>query len=106
MRLKLCRTDELPPEGEMAGFDVDGIATPILVTVVGDEVVATGSICPHEDVSLLAGTIVGRDIVCPGHGYIFDLTTGACQHHPALRMRRYRIDVDGDQVWIDLLRDP
>jgi hypothetical protein len=39
------------------------------------------------------------------HGYRFDLATGKCEHVPSLHLhlRRYKITMTGDEVWVDLL---
>ena len=59
--------------------------------------------CPHEDVALAGGDLEGSELVCPGHGYGFDLATGACTHDRTLALRRYPVTVTGDEVWVDLL---
>jgi len=103
MRVRVCRADEVP-SGELLGVTVDGLRDPVMVARVGGEIVAAGSICPHEEVSLLDGDLENGRVVCPGHGYSFDLSSGGCTHDPELRLRRFRVSiVDGD-VWIDLLR--
>ena len=53
--------------------------------------------------SLEGGRRSGTRIECPGHGYIFDLATGACDHDPHLCLRRYRVSFDGDDLYVDLI---
>ena len=80
-----------------------GVTWPVLVTRVDGELVAVPGVCPHEDVALAGGDLRGAAIVCPGHGYEFDLRTGRCTHDPGLELRRYPITLVGDEVWVDLL---
>lgn len=102
LRVRVCRVDEVPSH-EHRGFAVPGVIWPVLVANVGGTIVATAGVCPHEDVSLVDGDFDGRRIVCPGHGYRFDVVTGRCVHDPSLVLRRYTVTiVDGD-VWVDLL---
>ena len=101
MRLRVCRVDEVPP-GEMRGFTVDGLLLPVLVANLGGRFAAAASICPHEDVSLLDGELVGTRVACPGHSYEFDLETGRCAHDPHLRLRRFAVIVQGDELFIDV----
>jgi nitrite reductase/ring-hydroxylating ferredoxin subunit len=75
----------------------------VLVARVDGVVVATASVCPHEDVSLADGSYQAGRVTCPGHGYEFDMRTGACAHDRHMHLRRYRVTIVGDEVWVDLL---
>jgi nitrite reductase (NADH) small subunit len=101
IRLRLCRVAEVPP-GEMRGFAVAGVAAPILVANLGGVLHATASTCPHEVVSLLDGHLERGRVVCPGHGYAFDLASGRCSHDPSLRLPRHQIEIVGDEVYVIL----
>lgn len=102
LRVRVCRRDEVA-EGELRAFPVAGVAWPVIVTAAGGEVIAVAGVCPHEDVGLAEGCLEGGALVCPGHGYRFDLATGRCRHDPSLVLRRYRVTVEGGDVWADLL---
>ncbi len=102
LRVKVCRIGDVPV-GEMRGFDVPGVTLPILVANLGATHVATASLCPHEDVSLLDGECTGSSVICPGHSYEFDLRTGRCTHDPALELPRYRVTIVDGEVWVDLV---
>jgi nitrite reductase/ring-hydroxylating ferredoxin subunit len=82
---------------------VPGVTWPVLAGVFDGEIIATTGVCPHEDVGLADGKLSGGRLTCPGHGYQFDIRTGACRHDPALQLRRYPAVVVGNQVWLDLL---
>jgi nitrite reductase/ring-hydroxylating ferredoxin subunit len=101
LRFRVCRVGDVPP-GEMRGFAVLGLHAPVLIANLDGRLVATASICPHEDVSLLDGDLEEGRVVCPGHAYAFDLTTGRCAHDPTLRLPRHRIEVVGDEVFVEL----
>jgi toluene monooxygenase system ferredoxin subunit len=104
--VRVCAVVEVPAGG-MRAFAVEGLAVPVLVADLGGGVFAASSgICPHEDVALADGELVGVRVICPGHGYEFDLTTGRCMHDRALQLRRFalrRVD-DEIHIRIDLLR--
>lgn len=102
LRVRVCRVEDVVA-GELRGFTVHGVAWPIMMTKVDDVIVATSSICPHEDVSLLPGELDGSVVTCPGHAYELDLLTGRCKHDPRLHLRRYKVQIVGDDVWIDLV---
>jgi nitrite reductase/ring-hydroxylating ferredoxin subunit len=102
LRVRVCRTDEVP-HGGRRGFRVEGVDQPVMVTDLDGELIATASMCPHEDVSLVDGTQDGEWITCPGHAYQFDLRTGRCAHDPRLLLVRYRVTLIDDEVWVDLV---
>lgn len=61
--------------------------------------------CPHRGGQLGDGTVRGEDIVCPLHGYDFDLHTGISRYDPTERVPVYparlhdgHIQVDADAV--------
>jgi nitrite reductase/ring-hydroxylating ferredoxin subunit len=102
LRVRVCRTDDVGP-GEMKGFAVAGVAMPILVANIDGTLLATSSVCPHEDVSLLGGDLVGCRLTCPGHAYEFDLATGACTHDRQLTLPRYATTVIAGDLYVDLV---
>ena len=102
LRVQVCRVGDVAP-GESRGFSVPGVALPIMVTNLGGEYIATASMCPHEDVSLLGCKIKKGVVICRGHGYRFDLRTGACSHDPRLVLRRYRVSIEGDVLYAELM---
>jgi nitrite reductase/ring-hydroxylating ferredoxin subunit len=102
VHVRVCKVDEVA-EGALRAFLVAGVTWPIIVTRVDGDLVACAGVCPHEDVALGGGTLEGARLVCPGHGYAFDLRTGTCTHDPTLALRRYEITIRGDEVWVDLV---
>jgi nitrite reductase/ring-hydroxylating ferredoxin subunit len=102
LRLRVCPADDVV-EGEVLGVAVPGVVWPVMLTRLDGEIIATTSVCPHEDVLLLDGTLHGGVITCPGHGYELDLRSGRCLHDARLTLRRYRVTLISDDVWIDLV---
>jgi toluene monooxygenase system ferredoxin subunit len=103
LRVFVCRIDEVVP-GELRGFAVANVTWPVMVTTVDGAYVAFPGVCPHDDVSLVDYGVREDDLVrCRVHGYRFDLQTGSCEHAPGLHLRRYRVTVVADQLWVDLL---
>jgi nitrite reductase/ring-hydroxylating ferredoxin subunit len=103
LRVRVCRRADVAA-GELRAFAVAGVTWPVVVTLVDGAVVAMPGVCPHDDVALGDyGVIDGTTVTCRVHGYGFDLATGRCEHDPRLYLRRYRVTVHGDEVWVDLL---
>ena len=102
LRVRVCALGDVI-DGELRAFAVAGVTWPVIVTRVDGALVAVPGVCPHEDVALWDGDLRGHAIVCPGHGYQFDLRTGRCKHDAGLELRRYPITQIGDDLWVDLL---
>lgn len=101
LRVRLARLAELPADA-LAAFTVEGLTWPVLAGVFAGEVIATAGVCPHDDVGLADGDLDGCRLTCPGHGYQFDIRTGACRHDRSLTLRRYRAEVLDGEVWLEL----
>ena len=57
--------------------------------------------CPHRGGQIGDGTVNGDDIVCPLHGYDFDLHTGISRFDPTESIAVYPVRVEGDEIQID-----
>ena len=63
---------------------------------------AVSALCPHEDGPLADGWLEGDVVVCPWHGFDFDLDTGVCRVDPDLSVPVYPVRVRNDHVEVDL----
>ena len=71
---KLCRFDELK-EGEGRRFIV--IETEVAVFKINNVIYALSNICPHQHTALIYdGFIEDEFVVCPMHGWKFNLKNG------------------------------
>ncbi len=103
LRVRVCEVTDVV-DGELRGYEVEGVTWPVMVTRQGDAIIAFPGVCPHDDVSFVDyGVLEGRAVRCRVHGYTFDLDTGRCVHMPALQLRRYKVTLVGAEVWVDLL---
>jgi len=87
--------------GQGALIERDG-RTIALFNAGGGRYVACSSTCPHEDGPLAEGWLEGDAVVCPWHGYDFDLKSGACRVAPGLSVSVYAARVNGAAVEVDL----
>lgn len=92
--------------GEIAvgqGALVEGRGIPVAVFNGGaGRFYACAPICPHEDGPLAEGWLEGDAVVCPWHGFDFDLGTGRCHVDERLSIPVYPVRVVGDGVEVDL----
>jgi nitrite reductase/ring-hydroxylating ferredoxin subunit len=73
----------------------------LLLVRRGEEVLAIGNVCPHQGGSLADGWLEGDIVVCPLHGWEFDLRSGACMTIPGERVPAYRVSVEDGQVYVE-----
>lgn len=68
----------------------------------GGRFYACGALCPHEDGPLADGWLEGDVVVCPWHGFDYEVATGACRVDPDLTVPVYRVRVSGNMVEVDI----
>jgi nitrite reductase (NADH) small subunit len=81
--VRICAENELPREGEvceMAGGR-------LCVARVGGVISVLDNECPHEGGPLGQGMIENGRVVCPYHGWAFDVKTGAAEHDASEHVR-------------------
>ena len=89
------------PVGRGKTVEVDGLFLAVFNAGSGRYHAVTGS-CPHEGGPLAEGVLLGDRIMCPWHGFDFDVTTGACRAAPDLSVNVYPVRVAGADLVIEL----
>ena len=90
--LPVIRPDEIA-EGRGRVLTVRG--TEAAVFKVAGRLHAVQNWCPHAGAALAEGTVDGSEVICPAHGYRFDVTTGACSTDPQLKLKCFHLVPDG-----------
>lgn len=95
--VRVATTDEIEPgTGKLVrANDLD-----IAIFNVGGRFCASGAVCPHEGGPLEEGTLDGDVVICPWHGYDFDLKTGACLVDSDLNVPVYPVKVEGNEIFV------
>ena len=65
------------PVGKAAHVEAGSLALAVFNLGAG-RFRAVTALCPHEDGPLAEGWVEGGGVVCPWHGYDFELATGRC----------------------------
>ena len=89
--------DALKP-GQIREVIVAGKA--IAVANVDGEIHALTNSCPHAENPLGEGTLHGSVVTCPGHGWRFDVVTGACLTNPEVSVERYEVHVQDEAICV------
>ena len=74
----------------------------VLIAWVDGKVFAIEDACNHAGASLAEGWLEEKCVVCPMHGYVFDLANGKLLRPKGLcaDQRTYRATIEGDDVVI------
>jgi NAD(P)H-dependent nitrite reductase small subunit len=83
-------------KGRLVRVDARQIA---LFHVLG-EYYAVKNLCPHEGAELWRGPVKGMELICPDHGWRFDLSTGKCMRHGDRDLTTYPVKVEGDRILV------
>ena len=77
--------------------------TEVLLCNVDGEIFAIEDVCTHDGGELDQGQLDGCKIMCPRHGAMFDVKTGAALTLPAIvPVPTYEVRVEGDDIFVRL----
>jgi NAD(P)H-dependent nitrite reductase small subunit len=98
---KICKSDELAPgEGQTIKVKTQTIA---IFRLENDEIHAIDDECPHAYGSLGGGMVIDDNmVVCPDHGWLFDVRTGICPNDAAICVRKFQVRQCGDEIQVCL----
>ncbi len=85
--------------GQASVVELNG--TRIAIFNVDGQFYAVDDACTHSGGPLSEGELDGREVTCPWHGAVFDITTGKVVGSPAEdSVNRHEVKVEGDDVMV------
>lgn len=91
----------LPPPGRLSSVFLD--KAEIVIANVDGRYYALNGLCDHAGYPLAAGQLVGCQLTCPLHGWIYDVTDGWVVNPPfGHRTRSYKVRVTDGTVEVAL----
>ena len=96
-RIKVAAVGELG-EGQARTVETNGKS--IAVFNVAGRYYAIDNLCPHRGGPLGEGDVDGQIVVCPWHGWRWDVTTGANANNPAVRVSCYPVTVEQGTIFV------
>lgn len=97
--LKVCQVADVKP-GSGKSIELDGKT--VAVFNVDGTYYAINDTCKHRGGPLGQGELEGKTVVCPWHGWRYDVTTGANELVPEQPTEKYEVKVEGDDVFVAL----
>ncbi len=92
--------DSAVKEGQMKAVHVKG--KPVLLVRQGGQVFGVSNRCPHMGCSLEHGTLNGYIVMCPCHGWKFDIRNGQYQEIDTIRLQSYPCKVENGKIYVEI----
>ena len=97
--VKVAKTDEIP-DGQSKLVEVNG--NEIAIFNVAGSYHAIDNNCTHVGGPLCEGELAGTEVTCPGHGAVFDVTSGQVLGPPAAGdVSSYRVRLEGSDIEVE-----
>ncbi|MEO7995535.1 MAG: Rieske (2Fe-2S) protein [bacterium] len=75
--------------------------TPVLLHNVGGTIYATSDTCCHMGADLEQAELINHVLICPWHGWQYDVTNGQCLINAGAKLLTYPVTVENDQIAVD-----
>ena len=98
-RIAVASTADLPPD---ACLSVEAEGMGIALCNLNGTIYALDNTCPHAGGPLGEGHLEGDCIVCPWHGWRYQVHTGARPENPDFKVDRFPVTIDGDSIVVEL----
>jgi nitrite reductase (NADH) small subunit len=97
--VRAAKAADITP-GSIQEVQVDGKT--VALANVGGSFYAINNTCLHRGGPLGQGTLEGKVVTCPWHGWQYDVTTGKTTMNPGVGLACYPTEVRGDEVFVDM----
>ena len=97
--VRAAKASDIAP-GTIREFQVEGKA--IALANVGGTFYAISNTCLHRGGPLGQGPLEGKTVICPWHGWQYDVTTGKANQDPNAGVPSYPTELRGDEVFVDI----
>jgi 3-phenylpropionate/trans-cinnamate dioxygenase ferredoxin component len=86
---------------EGAGKTVEAAGKQIALFNLGGKFYAIDNACKHRGGPLGEGEVDGTSVVCPWHGWEYDIKSGANLDDPSVKLGCYPVKVEGNDVFVE-----
>ncbi len=89
-------------EGHMKAVRIKG--KPVLLVRQGGEVFGLSNICPHMGCNLQGGILHEYIVMCPCHGWKFDIRNGQYTENNQTTLQTYRCKIEKEKILIEIVK--
>ncbi len=97
--VKVAKKSEIPEDTgklvQVGGIDV-------ALFKVDGKVHAIHPVCPHQGGPLDEGGLHDKCVICPWHGWEFDVTTGVCVFNDSIKVPTFKVKEEGEDVYVKI----
>ena len=97
--VKICKTADVKAG---CGRSVEINGKPLALFNVEGGFYAINDICGHRGGTLGEGELDGKTVICPWHGWRYNVTTGENELVPDLPTQKYELKIDGEDILVDI----
>jgi nitrite reductase/ring-hydroxylating ferredoxin subunit len=97
--VKVCKAGEVKA-GCGKSIEINGKA--VGVFNIDGRFYAINDVCGHRGGPLAEGELDGTTVICPWHGWRYNVTTGENELLPSLPTEKFEVKVEEDDVLVDL----
>ena len=97
--IPIAKPDEIT-EGKLLLWEENGYS--LLLTRIADQVLCFENVCPHLGWPLDMSAVHEGLLICPHHGFEFDLLSGACPLDSELSRRYFPVRLGNQLVEVQL----
>ncbi len=98
-KVKVANISELE---EDRGTIVEAKGLCIALFNIEGKIYAINNACPHAEGPLGEGDLEETKVICPWHGWEFDVITGAFEEDPDVKVDTYPVEVNGDEIFVEI----
>lgn len=95
----VAKKSEIPP-GSSKVVEVGGKA--VAVFNCDGDFYAIENTCKHRGGPLGEGSLAGKTVTCPWHGWEYDVTSGECSMDRSIKVQKFDVKVEGEDIFISV----
>lgn len=100
VNFKACLKEKELKEGHMKHVQVSGKS--ILIVKQAGQIFAVSNICPHESCSLDKGVLNEYSVMCPCHGWKFDIRNGEFIENKMITLTTYPCKIENGKIYVQV----
>ncbi len=73
----------------------------VAIANIGGKFHAISNTCLHRGGPLGQGSLMGSVVICPWHGWAFDVTSGKLSHNQTAGVACFPVELRGEEIFVD-----